>query len=307
MKLHDFDLLAFPRVIGLGDARVLRGHADGTAGPIALGDALVRPLGLGHDEAARTEFEVHELDGARLRLEQGIFPADAAIGSSKLHEHRGIGGAHDNVLDAGVADDELAPRVGEARRVKATCRKARDGVGVERAFGHGDAQRTRSRLLLGRCGGKRLVEVEREPGGGATLAVGADRVVVAPTGAKGCPECGGEGDEHDACVIVKRAHDREVDEDAVGQALLVELLEGALEVGQAVLAAERRYQIAHARNRLSPAADVRERADGLREDGCDPCLLRARPRELVELDEVAGVVGGKHARLPRLAGAASCE
>ena len=307
MKLHDFDLLAFPRVIGLGDARVLRGHADRAAGPIALGNALGCPFGLGHDEAAGAEFEVHELDGARCSLEQGIFPADTAIGSSELHEHRGIGGAHDDVLDAGVADDELAPWVGEARRVEAARRKACDGVGVERSFGHGDAQRARSRLLLGRCGGKRLVEVERESGGGATLAVGADRVVVAPTGAKGRPECGGEGDEHDSCVIVERAHDREVDEDAVGQALLVELLEGPLEVGQAVLAAERCYQIAHARDRLASAADVRERADGLREDGCDPCLLRARPRELVELDEVAGVVGGKHARLPCLAGAASCE
>ena len=65
-----------------------------------------------------------------------------------------------------------------------------------------------------------------------------------------------------------------------------------LEVGEAVLAAERRNQIAHARDRLASAANVRECADGLREDGCDPCLLRARPRELVELDEVTGVVGG---------------
>ena len=85
------------------------------------------------------------------------------------------------------------------------------------------------------------------------------------------------------------------------------MLEGLLEVSQAVLAAERRNQIAHARDRLASAADVRERADGLREDGCDPCLLRARSRELVKLDEVAGVIGGKHARLPRLVGAASRE
>ena len=161
--------------------------------------------------------------------------------------------------------------------------------------------------MLGCSCGKRLIEVERESSGGAALAVGPDRVVVAPARAERRAERGGEGDEDDACVVVERAHDREVDEDAVGQALLVELLEGALEVGQAVLAAERRNQIAHAGNRLAPAADVRERADGLREDGGDPCLLRARPRELVELDEVAGVVGGKHARFPRLAGAASRE
>ena len=82
---------------------------------------------------------------------------------------------------------------------------------------------------------------------------------------------------------------------------------GLLEVGEAVLAAERRNQIAHARDRLASAANVRELADGLREDGSHPRLLRARSRELVKLDEVAGVIGGKHARLPRLVGAASRE
>lgn len=85
------------------------------------------------------------------------------------------------------------------------------------------------------AGGKRLIEVERKPGGGTALAVGPDRVVVAPARTERCAERGGEGDEHDSCVVVERAHDREVDEDAVGQALLVELLEGLLEVGEAVL------------------------------------------------------------------------
>ena len=134
VKLHDFDLLAFPRVVGLSDARVFCGNADGAAGPIALGDALPRPFGLGNDETACTEFEVHELDGARCGFEQGIFPADAAVSCSKLHEHWGIRGAHDDVLDAGVADDELAPWVGEARRVEAARRKFVEEGGSEEDF-----------------------------------------------------------------------------------------------------------------------------------------------------------------------------
>lgn len=69
----------------------------------------------------------------------------------------------------------------------------------------------------------------------------------------------------------------------------------------------RRNQIAHARDRLASAADVRERADGPARRRVRPRLLRARSRELVKLDEVAGVIGGKHARLPCLAGAASRE
>ena len=277
VKLHDLDLLSFPSVVGLGDARVFCGNADGTAGPIMLGDALVRPLGLGHDEAACAEFEVHELDGAALRLRAGNpcpqMPQSAAPSSTNTGASEGR-----TMMYSTPGLRMMSWRPGSARPVVSRPHAARHAMesGLSEPLGTAMRSGRPPACCSVGGGGKRLIKVERETGGGAALAVGPDRVVVAPARTERCAERGGEGDEDDACVVVERAHDREVDEDAVGQALLVELLEGPFEVGEAVLAAERRNQIAHARDRLASAADVRERADGLREDGSHPRLLRAR-------------------------------
>ena len=217
---------------------------------IVLGDALVRaPAGSATMKRHAPNLQVDELDGASLRASSREsspqMPQSAAPSSTNTGASEGR-----TMMYSTLGLRMMSWRPGSARPVVSRPHAARHAMesGLSEPFGYGDAQRTRPcACSFGRGGGKRLIEVEREPGGGTALAVGPDRVVVAPARTERCAERGGEGDEDDACVVVERAHDREVDEDAIGQALLVELLEGLLEVGQAVLAAERRNQIARTR------------------------------------------------------------
>jgi len=265
-----------------------------------LGRALGGTLGLGHDEAAGAEAQVHELDDVGLGLEQRVLAADAAIGRARFHEHRGVRGPHDDVVDTGVADDERAARVVEAGHVQAGARERLDGVGVERALRHGDAQRALGRRLLSGRGLHGLFQVEREARGRAVGAVGCEQLVVAAAAADGAAEAGRKRLEHDARVVVERAHDREVHDDAVRQAAARDELERLLERVERIGATERSHELARLAHRLAAASDAGQRADNRRE--LRAFRLRA-VAELVDRHEVGLVERLEQLGLPRLGGA----
>ena len=276
-----------------------------------LGGLLGGAGGLGHHEAAGAELQVGKFHHLGLRLKQRILAADAAIGRAELHERRGVGGAHDDVLHARVADDELATGVVKPRDVQTARRQARDGVGVERALRHGDAQRTLtvagcSALVGGRRGSHGALEEERETGGGAAFAVCPDGVVVAAAAAQRASQPRRVGFEHDAGVVIEAAHDGEVDLDAVRQARSLQQVERLLQAVKARLAAQRRHQLAHLGDSPAPAADTGELADGLGEHRRD-ALRAVACGQLVERDEVRGVVRVEHRLAPLRRGAAGCQ
>lgn len=168
-----------------------------------LGGFLRGASRLGHDEAAGAELQVGKLHHIGLRFHQGIFAADTAVGRAKLHERRRVGGAHDDVLHAGVANDELAAGVVKAGDVKAARCQACDGVGVKRPLRHGDAQRAAALPAAARssaCAAAAMgaFQEEREAGGGAAFAIRTDGVVVATAASqrRAQPRC--IGFEHDA-------------------------------------------------------------------------------------------------------------
>ena len=133
---------------------------------------------------------------------------------------------------------------------------ARSGAGGSRSVG-------RFRRLISRRnrrgGGHGLLEEEREAGGGAALAVGGYHVVVAAAAAERGAEPRGVRLEHEARIVVERAHDREVHEDALAQARFLQQVVRAGEGIEAVLAAERRHERAHLVDGRAPAADARQR------------------------------------------------
>ena len=297
--------------MGARDVGILRGDADGAQAAVVLGGLLGGTGGLCHHEAAGAELQVGQLHHLGLRLEQRVLAADAAIGRAELHERRGVGGAHDDVLHARVADDELTAGVVQPRDVQAACRQARDGVGVERALRHGDAQRAlagarRGALVGGRGGGHSALEEEREAGGGTAFAVCPDGVVVAAAAAQRASQARRVGLEHDAGVVVEAAHDGEVDLDAVRQARGLQQVERLLQAVKARLAAQRGHQLAHLGDGGAPAADASELADGLGEHRRN--ALRALAcGQLVERDEVRRVVRVEHGLTPLRCGAAACQ
>lgn len=144
--------------------------ADAAELAVALLDGRTRAGRLRHDEAAAAEAQIDQLLHGGAHFQKRVLAADAAVGGAQGHEDGGIGGPHDDVVDPGVGDDERAPGVGKPRHIEAGLFQTGDGLGVQGALGHGDAQRARvcgRRVHFGRSGGHGLLQREGEARGGA--------------------------------------------------------------------------------------------------------------------------------------------
>ena len=81
----------------------------------ALADGAGRILGLGDDEPAAAESEIHELHHLEAGLDEHVLAADAAVGAAVGDVDGDVGGLADDVLGVRGRDDERAPRLGESR------------------------------------------------------------------------------------------------------------------------------------------------------------------------------------------------
>ena len=143
MKRNDIGLHANSIVIRLGDARILRRHANGTAARISgIGRAL-RARRLGNHESARAIAKIDELHQIEARLDKRIAAANAAIGSARGNEGRGVGGPHDDIVDALAVHNKVSPHIVQRFGVKPRRRKRLNRISEQRPLRHRNAQRAR--------------------------------------------------------------------------------------------------------------------------------------------------------------------
>ena len=226
----------------------LRGDADAAELAVALLDGRTRAGRLRHDEAAAAEAQIDQLLHGRAHFQKRVLAADAAVGAPRATKTGASEGPHDDVVDPGVGNDECAARIGKSRHVEPGLFQTGDGLGVQGAFGHGDAQRAARGgrgVGLGRGGGHGLLQREGEARGGTIGPEGAYHAVVAAAGAQRRAQVGRAGLEDEARVVVEGAGHREVDEHGVGQTGLAQKVVGGLEVVQIGHAPERGHERAH--------------------------------------------------------------
>ena len=86
---------------------------------------------------------------------------------------------YDDEIHAGVADDQLSPGIVQPRGIQARSCQACNGVRIQRALRHRNAQR--AVLVVARQVQRLhdLLQVEREAGSGTRLAVRGKHLVVA--------------------------------------------------------------------------------------------------------------------------------
>lgn len=173
--------------MGTGDGGVLRGDADAAELAVALLDGRTRAGRLRHDEAAAAEAQIDQLLHGSAHFQKRVLAADAAVGGAQGHEDGGIGGPHDDVVDPGLEMTSERPGLASPVTSRPGLFQTGDGLGVQGALGHGDAQRARvcgRRVHFGRGGGHGLLQREGEARGGAIGPEGAYHAVVAAAGAQ---------------------------------------------------------------------------------------------------------------------------
>ena len=261
MKLHDFNRHAHLGIVGTGDVGVLRGNANRPQLAITAFHRLGSARRFRHHETAASELQVGEFDNIGRCFDKGVLSADAAIGSAQGHEHRRIGRTYEQILHVAVAQHQGAPRIRQARYIQAGSFERSNSIIFQRALRHGNAQGTR---CLGRLQRRHyLLQVECEACSGNLFgAVLGKQVVVATAATQRRAQAGSICFEHQARVIVKRTHYREIDKDLALQARFDQRVVHAFQLADAASTAQRFEHCTHLRKLGLSATQAGKREDG---------------------------------------------
>lgn len=284
-------------------------HAKRTAASIVALGLTGAPNGLSLNKGAQAVTQIDQLQQVEVGLDKRIPAADAAIGTTAAHKSGRIAGAHDDKLDiadralAGTriatAHDQVTAGVAQLGDVQARGLEHVERVGLKRALGNGDAQRTLSTTARGvvAVGSgvlsrsvRGLQTLERKGKSRRRyLDAIAERAgkdgVVATARTHRIGQATGIGLKDQARVVIKRVHDGEVE----GQHLGV-LGSQALDQGTQ-LARQRRddtgsfQQRIHTVEYLGTAVQARQLANG----GLDGLGLGACRHAGIEAHKVIGV------------------
>ena len=242
-------------------------------------------------------------------LDERVPTADAAIGTTAAHKGGRVAGAHDDKLDiadrtltgvcVAAAHDEVTTRIAQLRDIQARSLEHVERVGLERALGHGDAQRTLGDTargviaigsgVLGR-GARGLQTLERK---GKARRRHLDTVakrtgkdgVVASARTDRIGQAAGIGLKDQTRVVIKRVHDGEVEGQHLGVLGSQALDQGTQFARQRRDDAGSLQQRIHAVEHLGTTVQARQLANG----GLDGIGLGAGSHAGIEAHKVVGM------------------